>query len=150
MGTQESAKEMIFIDSNIWCYYFDKRLPEHDQLRDMMRKTLTSEDIVCNTLIVLEVAHYIVRHFEKAVAWKKIEYFSNLSNLTIIDFDRKSMTQALESLIEHGYSDGLGGRDATILATMKLKNVNAIVSHDDVFRRLSDKLMLEVIDPIKK
>ena len=140
---------MIFIDSNIWCYYFDKRLPEHEQLRDFMRKTLTSEEILCNTLIVLEVAHYIVRHFGKSVAWKKIEYFSNLSNLTIADFDRQSMTQALESLIEHGYSDGLGGRDATIIATMKLKNIETILSHDDVFKRLSTKLMLKVIDPIK-
>jgi predicted nucleic acid-binding protein len=115
-----------------------------------MRKTLTSEEILCNTLIVLEVAHYIVRHFEKSVAWKKIEYFSNLSNLTIADFDRQSMTQALESLIEHGSSNGLGGRDATIFATMKLKNIKTILSHDDVFKRLSAKLKLEVIDPVQK
>jgi len=141
---------MIFVDSNIWCYYFDKRLPEHEHLRDLMRKILISEEILCNTLIVLEVAHYIVRHFEKSVAWKKIEYFSNLSNLTIADFDRESMNQALENLIEHGYSDGLGGRDATIIATMKLKNIETIISHDDVFKRLTDKLIMKVIDPIKK
>ena len=133
---------MIFIDSNMWCYYFDKRLPEHEAIRDMMRKTLTSEEIVCNTLIVLEVAHYLVRHFREPIARKKIEYFTNLSNLTIIDFDRQSMTQALERLLEHGYSDGLGGRDATVLATMKLKEVETIISHDEVFMRLSTKFML--------
>ncbi len=83
------------------------------------------------------------------LAWKKIEYFSNLSNLTIADFDRESMDQALENLIEHGYSDGLGGRDATIIATMKLKNIETIISHDDVFKRLTTKLMMKVIDPIK-
>jgi len=141
---------MIFIDSNMWCYYFDKRLPEHEQVRDTMRKTLTSEEIVCNTLIILEVAHYLVRHFTESTARKKIEYFTNLSNLTIVDFDRQNMTQALESLIEHGYSDGLGGRDATVLATMKLKEIKTILSHDEVFKRLSAKLMLKVIDPIKK
>lgn len=141
---------MIFIDSNMWCYYFDKRLPEHEQVRDTMRKTLTSEEIVCNTLIILEVAHYLVRHFTGSTSRKKIEHFTNLSNLTIVDFDRQSMTQALESLIEHGYSDGLGGRDATVLATMKLKEIKTILSHDEVFKRLSAKLMLKVIDPIKK
>ncbi len=62
---------MIFIDSNMWCYYFDKRLPEHEQVLDIMRKTLTSEEIVCNTLIVLEVAHYLVRHFSESAARKK-------------------------------------------------------------------------------
>jgi len=141
---------MIFIDSNMWCYYFDKRLSEHEQVRDIMRKTITSEDIVCNTLIILEVAHYLVRHFTESTARKKIEYFTNLSNLTIVDFDRQNMTQALESLIEHGYSDGLGGRDATVLATIKLKEIKTILSHDEVFKRLSTKLKLEVIDPIKK
>ena len=141
---------MIFIDSNMWCYYFDKRLPEHEQVRDIMRKTITSEDIVCNTLIILEVAHYLVRHFTESTARKKIEYFTNLSNLTIVDFDRQNMIQALESLIEHGYSDGLGGRDATVLATIKLKEIKTILSHDEVFKRLSTKLKLEVIDPIKK
>jgi predicted nucleic acid-binding protein len=115
-----------------------------------MRKTITSEDIVCNTLIILEVAHYLVRHFTESTARKKIEYFTNLSNLTIVDFDRQNMTQALESLIEHGYSDGLGGRDATVLATIKLKEIKTILSHDEVFKRLSTKLKLEVIDPIKK
>jgi predicted nucleic acid-binding protein len=132
----------------MWCYYFDKRLPEHEQVRDIMRKTITSEDIVCNTLIILEVAHYLVRHFTGSTARKKIEYFTNLSNLTIVDFDRQSMTQALESLIEHGYSDGLGGRDATVLATMNSKEIKTILSHDEVFKRLATKLELQVIDPI--
>lgn len=141
---------MIFIDTNIWCYYFDGRLPEHKQVVGIMQKTLTSQEIVCNTLIVLEVAHYIVRHFKESEARKKVELFSSLSNLTIIDFDRQSMHQALESLIEHGYSDGLGGRDATVLATMKSKGIKTIISHDYVFKRLSAKMSLEVIDPIKK
>lgn len=141
---------MIFIDTNIWCYYFDKRLPEHKQVLGIMQKTLTSQEIACNTLIILEVAHYIVRHFKESEARKKVECFSSLANLTIIDFDRQSMHQALESLIEHGYSDGLGGRDATVLATMKSKKIKTIISHDDVFKRLSAKLALEVIDPIKK
>jgi predicted nucleic acid-binding protein len=58
------------------------------------------------------------------------------------------MTQALESLIEHGYSDGLGGRDATVLATMNSKEIKTILSHDEVFKRLATKLELQVIDPI--
>ncbi len=141
---------MIFVDSNMWCYYFDKRLPEHEHVLDIMRKTLTSDEIICNTLIVLEVAHYLVRHFSESAAQRKIELFTNLSNLTIVDFDRQSLTQALESLIAHGYSDGLGGRDATVVATMNLKEIKTIISHDAVFKRLSTKLKLDVIDPIKK
>jgi len=31
-----------------------------------------------------------------------------------------------------------------------LKEIKTILSHDEVFKRLSTKLKLEVIDPIKK
>jgi predicted nucleic acid-binding protein len=140
---------MIFVDSNIWCYYFDKRLPESQQVKEYMRKILTSEEIASNTLIILEVAHYLVRHLKQKDAQRKIEVFTSLSNLTILDFNRRNMMQALENLLEHGYSNGLGGRDAAVIASMQHEIIQTIVSHDEVFKRLSAKLNLQVIDPIK-
>jgi predicted nucleic acid-binding protein len=138
---------MLFVDSNIWCYYFDQRLHEHVCVREAMREIITSEDIACNTIIVMEVAHYIVRHFTEQIARKKIEYFVNLSNLQIADFNRIALNETIESLLLYSFAEGLGGRDATVIATMKLQNVKKIVSHDAVFRRLADKLELELIDP---
>jgi predicted nucleic acid-binding protein len=141
---------MIFIDSNIWCYYFDQRLPEHKQILEPMREIIKSEEISCNTIVILEVAHYIVRHFSEKTARKKIDTFVNLKNINISDFNRQLMTQTLEDLTEHAYTQGLGGRDATVIATMKAKNIKKIFSHDNIFKRLSEKLKLEVIDPIQK
>ncbi len=140
---------MIFVDSNIWCYYFDQRLPEHQQILEPMRKIIKSEEIASNTIIVLEVAHYIVRHFAEKTARKKIDTFVNLRNMNITDFTRQIMTQTLETLADHAYTQGLGGRDATVIATMKTQNITKIISHDNIFKRLSDKLSLEVIDPIQ-
>ncbi len=140
---------MIFVDSNIWCYYFDQRLPEHNQILQPMREIIKSEEIACNTIIVLEVAHYIVRHFTEKTARKKIDNFVNLKNMNITDFNRQIMTQTLENLTEHAYTHGLGGRDATVIATMKTRNIKKIFSHDNIFKRLSDKLKIEVIDPIQ-
>jgi predicted nucleic acid-binding protein len=57
------------------------------------------------------------------------------------------MTETLENLIEHAYTDGLGGRDATVITTMNSQNIKKIVSHDDIFKRLASKLKFEVIDP---
>jgi predicted nucleic acid-binding protein len=138
---------MIFVDSNIWCYYFDQRLPEHLLVLEPMREILKSEEIACNTIIVLEVAHYLVRHFKEKNARKKIDYFINLKNMRITDFNRPLMTQTLDDLLEYAYGDGLGGRDATVIATLKLLNIKKVVSHDDIFKRLSKKLALELIDP---
>jgi predicted nucleic acid-binding protein len=141
---------MIFVDSNIWCYYFDKRLPEHEQVREPLREIIQSEQIMCNTIIVMEVAQYIVRHFVEDAARKKIDHFINLRNMTIADFNRVTMAEAIDTLMEHAYSTGLGGRDATILATMTAQNIRKVISHDDVFKRLANELMMEVIDAISK
>jgi len=87
---------MIFVDSNIWCYYFDQRLPEHKQVLEPLRELIKSEEIACNTIIVTEVAHYIVRHFAEETAYKKIDYFVNLRNMQITDFNRQIMTETIE------------------------------------------------------
>ena len=138
---------MLFVDSNIWCYYFDQRLPEHAHVRDAMREIIRSEQIACNTVIVMEVAHYLVRHFSEELARRKIETFVNLSNIDIADFNRHMLNEAVERLLTFAYAEGLGGRDATVIATMKLQNITQIVTHDDIFRRLANKLELKVIDP---
>ncbi len=140
---------MLFVDSNIWCYYFDQRLPEHVPVRDAMREIIKSEQIACNTVIVMEVAHYLVRHFPEKVARKKIETFINLTNIDIADFNRQALNQTIETLLAYAYTEGLGGRDATVIASMKLQNIQKIVSHDDIFKRLANKLELEVIDPAR-
>jgi predicted nucleic acid-binding protein len=138
---------MLFVDSNIWCYYFDQRLPEYTCVRDVMREIIKSEQIFCNTVIVMEVAHYLVRHFPQKIAHKKIETFINLGNLDIADFNRQALNQTIETLLAYAHTEGLGGRDATIIASMKMQGIKKIVSHDDIFKRLADKLELEVIDP---
>jgi predicted nucleic acid-binding protein len=112
-----------------------------------MRKIIKSQQIASNTVIVMEVAHYLVRHFNEEIARKKIETFINLTNIDIADFNRQTLNQTIESLLAYAYTEGLGGRDATVIATMKLQNVKKIVSHDGVFKRLANKLELEVIDP---
>ena len=140
---------MIFVDSNIWCYYFDQRVPEHKHVREPMREIIKSEEITCNTIIVMEVAHYIVRHFNEKSARKKIGYFINLRNMQISDFNRQMLQESLESLMEYSYADGLGGRDATIIATLKSQNIRRIITHDAVFKRLAAKLTYEVTDPLQ-
>ena len=40
---------------------------------------------------------------------------------------------------------GIGGRDATILATMSIEEIHTLMTHDQAFKRIPD---IEVIDPI--
>jgi predicted nucleic acid-binding protein len=140
---------LIFIDSNIWCYYFDSRLPEHQSVREPIRNILLSTpEIISNTIVVMEIAHYLVRHFKEPVAKRKIEHFVNLRNLKIVDLDSKLMAESLDSLLNYGYSHGLGGRDSTIVATIHSQDIKTLMTHDSVFKRLSDKLSCKIVDPV--
>jgi len=139
---------MIFVDTNMWCYYFDQRLPEHKYVREPLRDVIKSEEIASNTVVVMEIAHYLVRHFAEGEARKKIETFVNLRNMRIVDFNHALVNEALEILMKYAYTEGLGGRDATIIATLKSLSLRKILSHDDIFKRLAIQLGLEIVDPI--
>jgi predicted nucleic acid-binding protein len=52
-------------------------------------------------------------------------------------------------LLNYGNSDGLGGRDATILAAMNSQSIKTLVSHDDAFKRLAEKMTFKIIDPVR-
>jgi len=110
---------------------------------------MSSQEIICNTVVVMEIAHYLVRHFREEDARSKIEHFIKLGNMKILDFDAKTMAESLDNLLNYNYSHGLGGRDSTILASMNLQGIKTLMTHDNVFQRLPNKT-LNIIDPVAK
>lgn len=81
-------------------------------------------------------------------ARKKIEHFVNLCNMKILDFDSKLLSESVDYLLNYGYEDGLGGRDATIIAVINSQGIDTLLSHDDAFKRLADRVTFKVIDPV--
>lgn len=64
----------------------------------------------------------------------------------IVDLNYELTLKALEMLAK--YSNlGIGGRDATILATAENIGVKKIMTHDEAFKRIE---WLKTIDPISK
>ena len=141
-------RKMIFVDTNIWCYYFDTRLPEHERIREPLRGILRTEEIAVNTVTVMEVAHYLTRNLDEAEAREKVESFTNLRNMNVIDFDKALMTTALEYLTKYAKSDGLGGRDSTILASLDKLKIEILFTHDKTLGALAQKIGVKLIDPI--
>ena len=141
-------KKMIFVDTNIWCYYFDARLQEHERVREPLRGILRTEEIAVNTVTVMEVAHYLTRNLDEAEAREKVESFTKLSNMNIIDFDKALMRTALEHLTKYAKSYALGGRDSTILASLDKFKIETLLTHDKTLAVLAQKLGVKVIDPI--
>jgi predicted nucleic acid-binding protein len=54
-------ERLIFIDSNIWCYYFDRSAQEHNIVSDKLEKVLEGRGAI-NTVIEMEVAHYLIKN----------------------------------------------------------------------------------------
>lgn len=64
---------MLMVDSNIWAYYLDSTTPEHER-RASVRKAL-KQGVSINTVIQIEVAHYLVRRMGPVAGAEKAEAF---------------------------------------------------------------------------
>jgi len=143
---------MIMIDSNMWIYYFDESLEEHNYVKESMRGIIIGEKgILVNTIVIQEVAHYLIRHEPENEFWEDINYITRLRSLELLDFDYDMMQNALKLLSKY-WNYGIGGRDAVLLVTMVVKEVNKIMTHDGAFKKLMSKFDelddFSVIDPI--
>lgn len=136
---------MLIIDSNIWAYYFDKNASEHPFVMNEVEEALRSEKIAINTIIIIEVAHFLVKNLGPVLGRDKLKVFLSFP-FTIIDLDYELTLKAVELLAKYSHQ-GIGGRDATILATAETLNLNRIMTHDEAFKRID---RLKVIDPISR
>ncbi len=145
---------MMMIDSNMWIYYFDESLEEHKYVKEPMKEIIMREEgILSSTIVIQEVAHYLVRHESSDEFWEDMNYISRLRSLELLDFDYDMMQNALKLLSKY-WKYGIGGRDAVLLATMVTKDVNKIMTHDGAFKNLRSKFdeieNFNVIDPVPK
>jgi len=120
----------------------DKRHLEHSYVTRTMRAAIR-EGILLNLTSLLEVAHYF-RNLGEAELVARMDKLRNLTTLTLTDLDAATAEEALKILAKDS-DKGIGGRDAVILATMHLKGVKRILTHDKAFKRLDG---IRVVDPI--
>jgi predicted nucleic acid-binding protein len=138
------GKGMIFIDSNIWCYFFDESSKEHRKVSLFIEKAIEREEILINTPVVMEVSHFLVKNLGPIAGRKKIDVFLGFP-LVIESLDYSSTKNSISMLCEYSHG-GIGGRDATILACMKKTGTKKFVTHDSSFKNIE---WLDVTDPVK-
>ncbi|MEM2122205.1 MAG: type II toxin-antitoxin system VapC family toxin [Candidatus Bathyarchaeia archaeon] len=134
---------MLIIDSNIWAYYFDRDAPEHKFVVDMVEKALTTGQIATNTVIIVEVTHFLIKNLGALTGMEKVDVFLSFP-FTVVDLTYNLTLKAIEYLARY-FHLGIGGRDATILATMEMLGLNRIMTHDKAFKKVD---WLKVMDPI--
>jgi len=135
---------MIIIDTNIWAYYFDRDSPEHESVVPYVERALKSEQIAVNTVIVMELAHFLVKNLGPVDGGEKLGLFLRFP-LAISDFDYRATLDSVEMLKRHSHL-GIGGRDSTVLALMSRAGVKRIMTHDEALKKVE---WLEAVDPVK-
>ena len=134
---------MLFVDSNIWCYYFNSSLKEYKKVSEYLDSILGKKEIAMNNLIILEISHYLIKNLGAIKGKEKIEVLLGFPFI-IANFDYEMLLDSIDILSNYTHT-GIGGRDASILATMEKFGIRQIVTHDSAFKKID---FIEVIDPI--
>lgn len=136
---------MIFTDSNIWCYYFDRSAEEHEVVSRALEETLQKEDLAMNTVVLMEISHYLIKNLGAVKGKNKVEELLGFP-FRVADFDENQFRNSVEILSQYTHT-GIGGRDATILATMKKLDIKKLLTHDQSFKPID---FIEVVDPVEQ
>jgi predicted nucleic acid-binding protein len=134
---------MILIDANIWAYYFDSTLSEHTHVKKPVESALRRHHAVINTTITIETLHYLVRRLGPLAGGEKGRIFLAY-DLPLLLFDNESIDLTHRKLCEYHHL-GIGGRDASLLATMEQHEITTIMTHDQAFKQIPD---ITVKDPL--
>jgi len=136
-------KSVVFIDSNYWIYLFDKTCDEHAHVVGHFKELFGSASLALNTVVMIEVMHYLVKRLGPIVAKEKWQLFSSI-NFVIGNLEFEQLDPIFEVLSKFSHT-GIGGRDAIILSFMEAQNITKLCTHDKAFTKIPN---IEIIDPI--
>ncbi len=130
----EDSEMSLVIDSMIWVYNFDPLAPESTNVRKWLygeHGALNQHSVFLNTLIPLEVLHSMSRKrtIDFTTAFNATLAIISLENVVLIDFNSTLLSETMILLGEFE-KFGIGGRDASILATMQDQHVEYLATHD--------------------
>ena len=134
---------MILIDTNVWAYYFDSTLSEHSRVVKPLESRLEKGEAAVNSTIVIETLHYLVRRLGPLAGGDKARVFLDYG-MPLYLLDRDSLELTREKLCELTHL-GIGGRDASVIATMSQHGITQIMTHDQAFKLVPG---ITVVDPV--
>ena len=141
---------MIAIDTMLWIYNIDANAREHRNVRLWLegkrsKGVIKTECVLINTVIAMEIVHNL-RRVAKLPAEHVYDYVLRILTLRNLVLDTLSLDALNESIstFEDYFQYGIGGRDATVLASMRRHGVTTIATHD---KNLLSVREIERIDP---
>ncbi|MHA1584169.1 MAG: type II toxin-antitoxin system VapC family toxin [Promethearchaeota archaeon] len=135
---------LIFLDSNYWIYLFDQTTKEHAVIKDHFESIYGKYRFASNTVVLLEVMHYLLKRLGSELVKEKWEWFMAM-DLMIDELTLPCVNFTFKEFLKYSHT-GLGGRDASILASMKrLGTIQTLLTHDQDFLNIPE---INIIDPL--
>lgn len=136
---------MIAVDSMIWIYNCDVHAPEHENVllwlqgKNKGGGVIDREELLVNTVIVMEVIHNLRRNAQlpPTPVYDYSLKIVTLKTMTVAPLDKELLHLSMHTF-ERYYDYGIGGRDATILATMIKWKADTIATHDENMLKITD------------
>lgn len=107
---------MILVDANVWIYFLDRGFPEHPAVRKHLPRLLVRDDALIPAIVQVEVIHYIARQMGERASATIDDFLSHPGEVEPLTGG--AVAEAARLLLAHR-ADGVGGRDASILAIAK-------------------------------
>jgi predicted nucleic acid-binding protein len=101
---------MYCLDANVWVYFLDEGLPEHEAVVDSVSPILSDEPVFTTTVLQMEVVHYLTNQL--ADSERVVERFLSIENCTVADLTTEDVRTGAGLLAEYD-EVGIGGRDGT-------------------------------------
>jgi len=137
---------MYCLDANVWVYFLDEGLPEHEAVVDSVSPILSDEPVFTTTVLQMEVVHYLTNQL--ADSERVVERFLSIENCTVADLTTEDVRTGAGLLAEYD-EVGIGGRDGTVLAAMDRYDVSRLWTHDSGLVEMGERLdWLDVTDPV--
>lgn len=136
---------LMFVDSNIFCYYLNASSPHHQVVASELEDMIERRRLHTSVVVLMEVSHFLVNHLGPVKGRERMDDLLRVS-LNVHDFDYALLTEGLDQLARHA-PQGIGGRNAAILATMEQEGINTILTHDQAFQAVED---IRVNDPVNR
>lgn len=139
---------MYCLDANIWIYFLDAELDEHETVREPVSSLVADQPLFTTTVLQMEVVHYLRKQLADSQA--AVDRFLHIEDTVTADLTQRDVALAAD-LLETFHDTGIGGRDATVIAAMERHDVSILWTHDTGLKRLDNRLdWLTVSDPVEE
>lgn len=138
-------KPIIFVDSNYWIYLFDKTTNEHESVKNHFHEIYDKAVLAINTVVMMEVMHYLVKRLGPDIAKEKWDVFSSI-DFVVGNLEFEDLDSIFTTLCKYSHT-GIGGRDATIISFLETNRISMICTYDKAFKKVPN---LEIINPTEK